>query len=711
MRRVLALCLVACSSPSSEPTKSAPSPATAPPVAVSDAAAPSVEAPTFGAPAPQPAEPALPRRLWTARHGVPIAAVFATEDGGAVVSIDESNHARLWPALDGTREPLALPLATPSEAVVVRDGGGFAIAALDVSGGLEVLAVDAAGELTAHVKREPEPGVATLVEHDGGFLVVHRDQTLELLDVKGTRRAAVLPAPGEHVLGLLHRNGRTLAIVRTKEGVRGHWLAAAGTGAAAAALAWGELTPKLRVNLERVFLSPDHERLVTFFEFDFQSYVVDLATGRSTQFEHRRSQFDSSDGFPVGFASAQQIVFAVSDFELSQLQWWTVKGHGTAVVGGSDYALEFVAMNSAVATDANVISFSGHELAIATRNDARNPSHVKYLGYRTNRAKAVQSSPVGVVAAIGSVATLLDDDVRVARRVPALQAIPLAQDLALIKLTAKDWGEPVVNVTSGIDPSWLEGTPARAKTNQSRPGLALYDLDTKKELQRWAVPRAFHFEPASQLLAIDRGSKVELATFDPAARSFGAPHAIAGAVTRVALLDPKLTGGLTALLVRERGPTVEVRAVSGVDAAAPRTLTGTLEAIDRAGRLYLRRAGEPEDTLVVEREGHEPARLAVPKGWAIRPSPTGNELATFARSRLSLLDASGATVWSVGFPGITDAAWTASGDLVVLAGDIAKVDVATGRVVAAQCGWGFALRTYRPEPVDFPSTTETACDH
>ena len=50
-----------------------------------------------------------------------------------------------------------------------------------------------------------------------------------------------------------------------------------------------------------------------------------------------------------------------------------------AVLGGSSYALEHVGMDAPVVTDTNVISFSGHELAIATRNDVRNPSEVAFL--------------------------------------------------------------------------------------------------------------------------------------------------------------------------------------------------------------------------------------------------------------------------------------------------------------------------------------------
>ena len=80
-------------------------------------------------------------------------------------------------------------------------------------------------------------------------------------------RDALAPPPGEHVLKLLHRSGRTLALVRTKEGVRGHWLAAD-------TLVWGDATPKLVIDPNRAFISPDHKRLVSFRESRGEATLV-----------------------------------------------------------------------------------------------------------------------------------------------------------------------------------------------------------------------------------------------------------------------------------------------------------------------------------------------------------------------------------------------------------------------------------------------------
>ncbi|HEY5928611.1 MAG TPA: hypothetical protein VIV11_43295 [Kofleriaceae bacterium] len=675
---------------------------------MSSPAAP-VEPLQFGAPPAVVAKPATPVRLWNARPGVPLARVFATEDGSAAVSIDESNHARLWPSLDGKREPYVLPLTTPVEAVINRDGDGYSIAALDESGGFEVIVVSADGVMTSHVRREPEPGVEIAVSRGDGFLVLHRDQTLEHLDKRGARIGSLLPQPGSHVVKLLHRNGRTLALVRKRDGLRGQWIATD-------TLAWGDESPKLRVDLSKVFLSPDHKRLATLETLPdalldrsgAQVLLVDLDTGAAKPLLNKLSM-NGPMGVPIGFAADQRVIIAFSDFELSTVEWWKPSGHSNAVIGGMNYHLEFVAVDQAVVTDTNVIAFAEHDLAVMRPNTATAPSELRYLGYRITRTRGIKPTPAGVVATIGGSAYLLDDNARVAKRVPTLETIPFGKDLALIKFTARDWGEPVIGVSNFIDPEWIEGSKIKRKSQDSTPRIALFDLATKKELQRWPTARRIYFEPTSQLMAIDRGTKAFFARFDATTRKFGDEHTIASGGSEIVLLDPALAGGNVAMLVRQRGKTIEVRTLRDLAAEppAPTTLTGTLEATDRAGRLYVR---DDTDTVVVY-GGKEPVRLTGLTKWRVRPHPNGTQVAAFARSRLMLLGERGDDKWAVGFPGISDVAWSPDGALVALSGDLAKLDAATGRVVAAQCGWSFGLRISAREPSDFPSTNETLCDH
>lgn len=702
MRRVLALVLAACSGPAGSPPDRNASPATAPPLAVSDPAPPLA----FGAPVAAPAEPTRPLQLWNARHGLPIAAVFPVEDGRAAVTLDEASHARLWPTLDGTREPYVLPLALPNTAAVVRVGDGFAIAALDSAGGLEVIAVSAVGVLTADARHAPEPGFEALVATAAGFIALRRDQQLELFDTHGDRRGTLAALPGEHVVKLLHRRGRTLALVRTREGLRARWLA---TGP----LAWGTQTPKLALDPDRVFLSPDHEHLlwlasapahVDLLALPSPSsdvMVADLATGKSRRLATATNGVPP-DGRPIGIAGDGKLVLAFDDFELGALTWWTLAGFERAELGGDNGALEAAAMSSAVVTDAGVLVGAGRELAIATPNTAREPSKVSFLGYRIERASALRSSPRGAVAAIGGAAWLLDERARARDRLPGSDALPIGEHLGLARVLPRERPTPPRPTRIEID---LDADLPLPR-HRPRSHLALVDLDTGRELQRWRDARAFHYEPQTQLLALDRGTNVELAKLDLDRRRFGESHVVPGPVTQVALLDPALAGGATALLVREHAGTLEVRRVRGVEPEPARTIAGSLAAIDRAGRLYVRDG----DAIVIERDDNAPVRIPDLAGWNLVPSPTGELIAAFARDRLALFERSGARRWAIGLPRVSGAAWTPDGGLVVLARDLTAVDVATGEILAAQCGWSFALRSGGPSLDDAGAGSDTLCD-
>lgn len=533
----------------------------------------------------------MPRRLWPARHGAPIQAVFGSEDGDAAVSVDAGGHVRLWPALDGTREPLALPLKQPDEVAIVREGDVLSVAARDPSGGLEVLVVDGEGRLARHVRRPPEPGVAAIVPHDGGFLVLHRDQMLELLDARGARRALLPAPPGEHVLRLVARNGRTLALVRATDGVRGRWIASD-------ALAWGEHTAKLRDDFDSVFLSPDHayllavrdvpDRPIVVMHHPFavpelhgrgvaqpatvRSRLVELATGRVRGFAPERFG-DERSYEPVGFWGDGQIVIAIGDFDAGMLEWRTLGGRRDAIIGEAPgYAVDLVSVAAATVTDDAVIAFTSDQLVVVERTGPGASPRARFLGYRAARAKGVRGAPAGAVARLGSSAIVLDEELDAKRRLPSPQAIPLADDLALVQfLPRRSTPEPA------IDPAWIEGAPSRPRVSVVQPRLALYDLDEDKELQRWPVARAFHYEPSTRLLAIERAGKVELATFDPAARKFSASRTFVVPVTRVALLDPTQrpaqTTAALAMFVRVRGKTSEMYAITDLDGPLPEPVT------------------------------------------------------------------------------------------------------------------------------------------
>src|SRR5450631_100572 len=76
-----------------------------------------------------------------------ISVVTGPEDASFVVTSDTGGGLRLWPTLDGSREPLIVPTLRRVRFVdAMHDGDGIAIAALDSLGQLEILRITRDGQ-------------------------------------------------------------------------------------------------------------------------------------------------------------------------------------------------------------------------------------------------------------------------------------------------------------------------------------------------------------------------------------------------------------------------------------------------------------------------------------------------------------------------------------------------------------------------------------
>lgn len=114
------------------------------------AAAISTAVPSLASPAPERASPrvtqsavlrrvAPPPGLVAAAHDVEIAVLAASDDGRVAVSADRNGGMRLWPSLDGKREPVVVDTETaPERLAIARDGDEIVVA---VAGPLDDLAV------------------------------------------------------------------------------------------------------------------------------------------------------------------------------------------------------------------------------------------------------------------------------------------------------------------------------------------------------------------------------------------------------------------------------------------------------------------------------------------------------------------------------------------------------------------------------------------
>ncbi len=683
----LAACQGSAEAPSPSTTAVPPAPAPAPP--------PPSQPPAWGVPVPEPtvdagaaptAHEITPTALPAASHGRSIVAVAITDDGTAALTLDNGAGVRLWPSLDGTREPIAVPLVAPEEMVIARDADGFAIGALDTAGGLTVLRVDASGKLVGKASLPFDQPYLQIVATADGYIATRSDQTIERIDRKGTSLGEVRPEMGQRIANLVARRGRVLAMLADPDHVVGRWLDTR------AGLAWGDTTPDLAIDPKTATLSPDHTRLAALEKKTRKAALVELASGTVTPVRGSRR-----DLVPLGWPADDRVAFVHDEFELSRVEWFDATGKAVSRIG-DDFELEFLSVLGMEAADERVVAFQGAQLVLVA------PRKLRYLGYALHAASRLRSSPAGIVAALGGSSEILDDDLQIERRVPTANArdlLPIDDTFAVAIR-----GKPMADGP-------FDDALVNPKKKQSGVEVVLFEGDTKQQTLKMQVTEMkLRYEPSTHLLAVNSGDKVTFARFDPATKRFGDPIAIrvASRVRDIVLLDPSLANGAIALVVHGAKGELVVRPIHDDELAATpalpheaTALPGELEAVDRAGHVYIRRDA---DTVSIHAGAQELGRLTDMTNMSVRPAPDGRRVALFGRGRILLANLDTTPRWSIGFPGVKDLQWT-DGELVALSNGIAKLDPETGHTIAARCGWKFGLRN-QASFVDLPGST--ICD-
>ncbi|HEX7700351.1 MAG TPA: hypothetical protein VF403_06515, partial [Kofleriaceae bacterium] len=203
-----------------------------------------------------------------------ISVVTGPEDASFVVTSDSGGGLRLWPTLDGSREPLIIPtLRRVGSVDAIHDGDGIAVAVLDSLGQLEILRIAPEGQLLSDVDMALDRPVVALGATAHGFIVMRDDQRIAAFDSHGIARGEVDPEPGVRVHNFVERGGHVLAVFDgTATHRRGRMLELDERG-----LAWGARTGKLAIAADQVALSPSGTRLVGVR--DRLPVVLDLATG------------------------------------------------------------------------------------------------------------------------------------------------------------------------------------------------------------------------------------------------------------------------------------------------------------------------------------------------------------------------------------------------------------------------------------------------
>jgi hypothetical protein len=131
-------------------------------------------------------------------HGGAISLVVLDPFGRSALTRDLVGGVRLWPALDGSREPLVVPVRDPRAMTLASDdAGGWTLALLDAAGGARLVGVDASGNMQPLANLPPTELIADMAVLPGGqrIVAVGSDHVLRLLDQHG-KELARLDQPG-----------------------------------------------------------------------------------------------------------------------------------------------------------------------------------------------------------------------------------------------------------------------------------------------------------------------------------------------------------------------------------------------------------------------------------------------------------------------------------------------------------------------------------
>ncbi|MEO8548867.1 MAG: hypothetical protein ABI678_02815, partial [Kofleriaceae bacterium] len=198
----LVLVLAACGS-STPPGIVAPPPATAPPDAVAAVAVA----------APVKMIAGTPRDAIEEALGGAVAVLAVAGDGTAAISADDQGGMRLWPRLDGTREPCVVDLAIPHDLAITHHHDGFFVAMIDAAKALAFAVLDDHGRTLRHVTLAQDVGTLGIAMTDLGVLAWRDDQTIALYDLEGTQLGRLGTRPGERIDNVAANGKAAIAVL------------------------------------------------------------------------------------------------------------------------------------------------------------------------------------------------------------------------------------------------------------------------------------------------------------------------------------------------------------------------------------------------------------------------------------------------------------------------------------------------------------------
>ena len=610
-------------------------------------------------------------------HGGPIAMVAETPDGTAAITSDELGGMRLWPALDGTREPCVVDLSPPRDLAIARHRDGFLVATIDAAQGLALTVLDDQGRTLRHATIAGDAGFIGMDMTDLGVLAWSDDQTIALYGFEGELLGRVGTEPGQRLANIAARGHFAVAEVDVVAG-EGPPTRIVRPLLLQPKLAWDKAIDVGGDPMGAIAISGTGKRLAVAVGFlgDKKSQairVIEPQTGRTIATQY----IDMSVEF--GFSDDNHLAAAVGN----GVTWIDLTKKAQLPTLGS-----MATPKSMFATgDGVALTAQGGELLVAKPDDP------KYLGYQLESPQVATSGPNGnLVIGVGVEFAQIDSTL-------ALVTAPTPSFPANSRVSELQWigGDDYVANVANADGS----TEVMIVASDGRAPVALRAAPSVTR-----SVRPLHYEPSTHLLTVSFGDSPTVDRWIPAQRRIEKIAAVSrgkGFQQRELLpISPALAGGAEIVEVSlDEKTTVAWTDATMKKQIATMPITSFVTA-DAAGHVYawMVDAATAQLALSVLVPGKQIATLPHDGTVTLWPDPKGTRVLELGASGAALYRVDGTLVWKLPMVGASEAVWSGDSAIaIVTASGVARLDAATGVVTATRCGWRFGLTAEsHPQP-------------
>jgi hypothetical protein len=605
------------------------------------------------------------RAMIEAPHGAPITALAVTADGTAAITADETGGMRLWPKLDGTREPCVVELPAPRSLAIAHHHDAFFVAWIDSANSLALAELDDRGRTIRHGAIAQDADFRGLAMTDLGLLAWRSDQTIVLYDLDGVQIGRLGTEPGERLVSVAANGTSAVAIVAIRAGsAEGNVV----RPVQLSPLAWGkpfeagggdpEGPLAISKSGKRIALVGSHA------DKTMELRIVELTTGRLLG--------SSAVDMPIdlGFTDDDHVALALA----TGAGWLSVPKAGPTTPTGTAAPPEQFATADHVAVTAQ-----GFELQLAK------PDGAQFLGYGLASPQIATLGPNhGLVVGMSKDFVQLDPSLVATHAKPP--AIP--SDTTLLELRWLGGNDYAANV--------MDGNGEFSALILSSDGHDALPLRAGGAKVRTLQP--LRYEPSTHVVTQSYGdASVERWSADQRKLEYlvSVPRAAASRDREFVPIAPALAGGKELVDVSlVNGATVTWTDATTKQRSAAMPVTAFITA-DAAGHVYAWTIDLATSQLVISvlAQGKVLATLPHDGTVTLWPDPQGTRVAEVGANHVALYKVDGTLVWKQAITGANEVLWPTDDTLAVITvAGIARLDAATGAVGVARCGWGFGLQ-------------------